>query len=84
MTTTRRDVYKRQADNRAVVLAVNLFGYLPDKLIPTTKTYEDLLDVIEQKNLDLSLLRAGDTLDLGSGAVLSVLGPVTEEIDRCV
>ena len=24
------------------------FGYLPDKLIPTTKTYEDLLDVIEQ------------------------------------
>ena len=40
------------------------FGYLPDKLIPTTKTYEDLLDVIEQKNLDLSLLRAGDTLDL--------------------
>ena len=23
----------------------------------------------------------GDTLDLGSGAVLSVLGPVTEEID---
>ena len=57
------------------------FGYLPDKLIPTTKTYEDLLDVIEQKNLDLSLLRAGDTLDLGSGAVLSVLGPVTEEID---
>ncbi len=57
------------------------FGYLPDKLIPTTKTYEDLLDVIEQKNLDLSLLHAGDTLDLGSGAVLSVLGPVTEEID---
>ena len=52
------------------------FGEMPDKLIPTTKTYEDVLDVIEEKDIPLFTALAGDTIDLGSGAVLTVLGPV--------
>ncbi len=52
------------------------FGEMPDKLIPTTKTYEDVLDVIEEKDISLFTALAGDTIDLGSGAVLTVLGPV--------
>lgn len=58
-----------------------LFGHIPDKLTPTTKTYEDVLDVIEQKNIPLSQVDSGDTIDLGSGAVVTVLGPVTEEVE---
>ena len=52
------------------------FGEMPDDLIPTTKTYEDVLDVIEEKDIPLFTAAAGDTIDLGSGAVLTVLGPV--------
>ena len=58
-----------------------LFGHIPDKLTPTTKTYEDVLDVIEQKNIPLTQVDSGDTIDLGSGAVVTVLGPVTEEVE---
>lgn len=58
-----------------------LFGHIPDKLTPTTKTYEDVLDIIEQKNIPLTQVDSGDTIDLGSGAVVTVLGPVTEEVE---
>lgn len=56
------------------------FGDLPDELTPTTKTYEDVLDAIEEKDIPLSLAAPGDTLDLGNGAVLTFLGPVTQDI----
>ena len=41
------------------------FGEMPDDLIPTTKTYEDVLDVIEEKDIPLFTAAAGDTIDLG-------------------
>ena len=41
----------------------------------------EVLDVIEQKNIPLTQVDSGDTIDLGSGAVVTVLGPVTEEVE---
>ena len=52
------------------------FGEIPAKLTPTTKTYEDVLDVIEEKDIPLSLAHAGDIIDMGSGAQLTILGPI--------
>lgn len=57
------------------------FGPIPDKIVPTTKTFEDVLDVIEEKDIPLSTTTPGQTIDLGSGAVVTILGPVTEDID---
>lgn len=57
------------------------FGYIPDSLVPTTKTFEDVLDVIEEQDIPLSTVTAGQTIDLGCGAVVTILGPVTEDID---
>ena len=57
------------------------FGPIPDKIVPTTKTFEDVLDVIEEKDIPLSTTTPGQTIDLGSGAVVTILGPVTEDIE---
>lgn len=51
------------------------------KSFQTTKTFEDVLDVIEEKDIPLSTTTPGQTIDLGSGAVVTILGPVTENID---
>ncbi len=58
-----------------------LFGHIPKDITPTTKTYEDVLDAIEKNDVPLSLVDAGDTFDLGNGAVVTVLGPITEDVD---
>lgn len=58
-----------------------LFGYVPDKLIPTTRIYEKLLDVLEQKEIPATEAAPGMLYDLGNGAQMTVLGPVSEDID---
>ena len=43
----------------------------------TTKTFEDVLDAVEQKNLALTLPEAGDSYTLGSCS-FTILGPVAD------
>ncbi|MFQ8599388.1 MAG: ComEC/Rec2 family competence protein [Oscillospiraceae bacterium] len=50
---------------------------LPDTLVPTTKTYEDLIDAIADKNLKIKPAKAGDAIQLGEAA-LTILGPVSK------
>lgn len=53
-----------------------LFGDVPDDVLPTTKTYNDVLKVIQKQSIPLKIVSPGETVDLGSGAVLTILGPV--------
>ena len=52
---------------------------VPDELVPTTSVYERLFDRMENHNIAGVIAEPGLTYDLGSGAVLTVLGPVPEE-----
>lgn len=63
--------------NRLKVDTVFL-GDLPRSLVPTTKTYTDLLDAIENRGCAVHSPEVGETVDLGGGALLTVLGPMTE------
>lgn len=47
-----------------------------DALTPTTRTYEDLLDVISSKGLQVTAAKAGSTYDLGDGTSLTLFAPV--------
>lgn len=42
----------------------------------TTREYDDFLKTVQQKNLALAKAQAGQTVDLGDGAVLRVLAPI--------
>ena len=53
-----------------------LFGELPEEMIPDSTTYTDVLDAAKIHNVPLSTITAGDKIDLGSGAVVTILGPV--------
>lgn len=62
-----------------------LFGQVPEDLVPTTKTYTDVLEAIQQQGIPLTIVSPGDVYDLGSGAQLTILGPVGEydDLNNC-
>ncbi len=51
---------------------------LPDNMIPTTRTYEDVLKSIQRKNLKITPAKPYDEYDLGGGAKLTILAPLTD------
>ena len=51
---------------------------LPDKLIPNTKTYSDLLDAIVENEVNLIAAEAKAAYDIGEGR-LTILSPTTDE-----
>lgn len=51
---------------------------IPDSLVPTTKTYTDVLLAATGKNLTITPAKPGDAYDLGGSAVLTILSPVSE------
>ncbi len=53
---------------------------IPDDLVPTTRTYEDLLTSIQTQGLKITPAKPGETYTFGDG-VLEILGPVTDEYD---
>lgn len=50
---------------------------LPDSLVPTTRTYTDVLSAIADKGLKVTPAKVGDSYDFGSGK-LTILGPNAE------
>jgi len=50
---------------------------LPDKLVPTTKTYTDLLEAIVENEVNLIPAEAGESFDIGGGK-LTILSPITD------
>ncbi|MEE1279435.1 MAG: ComEC/Rec2 family competence protein, partial [Oscillospiraceae bacterium] len=51
---------------------------LPEKVIPTTKTYTDLLEAIVENEVELIAADVGDSFEIGQGK-LSILAPVTDK-----
>ena len=49
---------------------------LPDNMIPTTRTYEDVLKAVQRKNLKITAAKPYTAYDLGGGAKLTILGPM--------
>lgn len=54
---------------------------IPDEIVPTTRTYTSVLDVIEQNHLNAVASEPGNVYDLGDGAELTILGPVADYDD---
>src|SRR5205085_4137316 len=47
----------------------------------TTREYDDFLKAVKEKNVELVKARPGQTVDLGDGAILSVLAPTEPFFD---
>lgn len=49
---------------------------LPSNMVPTTKSFENMLDTIERKNIDAVYAKPGDEYGVGAGGVLKLLSPL--------
>lgn len=58
-----------------------LFANVPEKLTPTSRIYEKLLDKIDSENIPVTEASPGLQYDLGGGAQITVLGPVSGDAD---
>lgn len=61
-------------------LGTVIMGNLPEDVIPTTKSYTDLLSTLAQQQNTVVAARPGDTYQLGE-AVIELLGPIKEYDD---
>jgi competence protein ComEC len=59
-----------------VIKGTKVYKVLDSKVPNTTKNYEDFLDAIEAKQVEFIGASPGQTFDLGSGAIISVLAPM--------
>lgn len=50
---------------------------LPDKMVPTTKTYTDLLNAILENDVNVISAKAGESIDIGDGK-LNILSPLSD------
>lgn len=57
-----------------------LLGDVPKAILPTTRTYTDVLKAVKHKGLTVTLAHAGDSYEIGGGT-LAVLGPVKDYDD---
>lgn len=57
-----------------------LMSDIPDALLPTSKSYENLLGAIDASGAALSIVQPGDNFSL-DGAALSILGPRGKDYD---
>ncbi len=53
---------------------------IPEKMTPTTRTYEDLLMAIQKQGLKITPAKPGSSYDFGEGK-LEILGPVQDGYD---
>lgn len=49
---------------------------IPEGILPTDKYFENMLDVIDRKNITAEYSRTGTEIQLGGGAVLRIVAPV--------
>lgn len=58
-----------------------LMPELPQEMIPITSCYENLLDVIEEKQINARFAVQGDVITLGEGTYLQVLAPLHDDYE---
>lgn len=49
---------------------------VPDSILPTSREFERMLDVIDRKNITAEYSKTGTEINLGSGAFLRIIAPV--------
>ena len=59
-----------------------VFPPLPDSKIPMSKVYEDMLDVIEEKNIPVYDAQPGERLRIGQGTYLDIIAPLHNDYDN--
>lgn len=59
-----------------VIKGTKVYKVLDSKVPNATKNYEDFLDAIEAHKVEFIGASPGQTFDLGSGAIISVLAPI--------
>lgn len=52
---------------------------IPEKILPMTKNFERMLDVISRKGITAEYSQTGTNIPLGNGAVLQILAPVHDD-----
>lgn len=52
---------------------------IPDSILPMTRNFERMLDVISRKKIDAEYSRTGTIIPLGNGAELQILAPVHDD-----
>lgn len=52
---------------------------VPDELLPMSKEFESMLDIIESRNITAEYSQPGTKIHLGNGAVLEFLAPVHDD-----
>lgn len=55
---------------------------LPDSLVPTTVTYENLIGAISEKGLKITPAKPGTSYDLGGVATLEILAPISDKYEN--
>lgn len=62
-----------------------LMGYVPENRLPTTKTYLDVLEVLDKKQIPLEFPQPGEQYEIDGGGILTILGPVEEfeDLNNC-
>lgn len=52
---------------------------IPDSILPMTRNFERMIDVISRKKIDAEYSRTGTIIPLGNGAELQILAPVHDD-----
>ena len=64
-----------------IAMDVVVLPEVPEELVPTNRTYTDLLLAIQRKELQITVCEPGMEFDLGGGAVLTLLAPLEQYKD---
>ncbi len=58
-----------------------IMPYVPENMTPTSDCYEKMLDVIENRGINAEFAEIGSKLELGNGAELEIMAPVSDEYE---
>lgn len=67
-----------------VLTNYNVSAFYDNGHVHTSKTYENLMNYVVESNLDYSVLRTGDTLDIWEGVEVTVVSPkrLTDDVNE--
>ena len=66
---------------RKMEVGMLMMPRIPDDIVPTSKTYEDVLQTAADKGLKIKAAKAEETLTIADGVTITILGPVQDYDD---
>lgn len=80
VAATGKDNDKKKGKNQPAPKIVGKRGKVVE--LPTVKTYNDLKSAVEQRGVKFEKAELDQTIDIGGGAVLTLLGPVPPQFTK--